>query len=463
MPKPPNEHASVAREQTGVNNDTAKQTDGPMEGDVYMMPLEGGLYGACRVIKKTTLDPSFPDTPREGFIVVSTAWVGSEIPSISDPRLREHLRTTFWSSDGQSRIDVGYVRDEPPSSFRRIGQIPPTPEELQLNGESRVWELYPGVVAKQVGHERGSNTVAKQVAHEQDSNTDDSVGILTIKRILQKSPGAREFVSQAVAAGFTVTSEDWLGVHMAGHGCTFIFDVLASKGNDKIWGLVFKDGDKPSQPLVTEGRNVFALNEQVAVPSTDKESNAGEPQAEAEARYCTFHKKTILLQSTKAGNSYRVCNESTCANMFCIHNVVSIPLAKRALTEKGLSVENLTQEELQRVLLAMGIEVQDFAPVGSSATSPTDGNRASNQTDKGCFVATVCYGDVDAIEVTTLRLFRDQHLAAHCLGRLAIDVYYVVSPTIANVLAGHPRLRAFVRRALLQPLVDSLARRRGFQ
>lgn len=60
----------------------------------------------------------------------------------------------------------------------------------------------------------------------------------------------------------------------------------------------------------------------------------------------------------------------------------------------------------------------------ASATFPVVDSRSEG----GCYIATCLYGDYDAAEVLTLRRWRDLTLARSWIGRLAISLYYSVSP-----------------------------------
>lgn len=51
----------------------------------------------------------------------------------------------------------------------------------------------------------------------------------------------------------------------------------------------------------------------------------------------------------------------------------------------------------------------------------------------GCYVATCVYGSYDCPEVWTLRRFRDFKLAEIWYGRLFINIYYAISPTIVKL------------------------------
>lgn len=75
-----------------------------------------------------------------------------------------------------------------------------------------------------------------------------------------------------------------------------------------------------------------------------------------------------------------------------------------------------------------------------------------------CFVATAAYGSAFAPEVDALRTFRDEVLAASRGGRLAVRIYYRVSPPIAAYVARSAPARRIVR-AALGPVVRLVGRR----
>jgi hypothetical protein len=76
-----------------------------------------------------------------------------------------------------------------------------------------------------------------------------------------------------------------------------------------------------------------------------------------------------------------------------------------------------------------------------------------------CFIATACYGDCDALEVLLFRRYRDETLLKTLLGRLFVSFYYYTSPMLAGLIAKSERLKFFVRRYLLQPLLVRIERR----
>jgi len=69
-----------------------------------------------------------------------------------------------------------------------------------------------------------------------------------------------------------------------------------------------------------------------------------------------------------------------------------------------------------------------------------------------CFIATAAYGTTLADQIDTLRVFRDVFLLSNPVGTAFADLYYHVSPAIADVVAKSPAL-AFAVRMVLVPVI----------
>jgi hypothetical protein len=82
------------------------------------------------------------------------------------------------------------------------------------------------------------------------------------------------------------------------------------------------------------------------------------------------------------------------------------------------------------------------------------GNQVGFRTADSCFVATAAFGSVFAPAVQTLRDFRDQFLSSNAAARAFVDLYYQVSPSLADLISQHRALR-FVVRLLLLPVTGA--------
>lgn len=66
-----------------------------------------------------------------------------------------------------------------------------------------------------------------------------------------------------------------------------------------------------------------------------------------------------------------------------------------------------------------------------------------------CFIATAAYGTPLAAELELLRGLRDTYLLSNPLGTALVDLYYLVSPTFADLVATNPLLAAIARLGIL--------------
>jgi len=72
-----------------------------------------------------------------------------------------------------------------------------------------------------------------------------------------------------------------------------------------------------------------------------------------------------------------------------------------------------------------------------------------------CFIATAAYGTPMAEEIEILREFRDGYLLTNPPGQALVDLYYRVSPPIAEFITEHPNLKPIVRAGLLPAVAIS--------
>jgi hypothetical protein len=72
-----------------------------------------------------------------------------------------------------------------------------------------------------------------------------------------------------------------------------------------------------------------------------------------------------------------------------------------------------------------------------------------------CFIATAAYGTPMAREIQILREFRDEYLLTNPLGQACVDLYYKISPPIAEFITEHPALKPVVRAGLMPAVAMS--------
>jgi preprotein translocase subunit YajC len=104
-------------------------------------------------------------------------------------------------------------------------------------------------------------------------------------------------------------------------------------------------------------------------------------------------------------------------------------------------------------------DVGTIADVNAATTTITMNDdysiTASFKCITGCFIATAAYGTPMAKEIQILRKFRDKYLLTNPLGQALVDLYYKVSPPIAEFITEHPSLKPIVRVGLLPSVAMS--------
>lgn len=78
-----------------------------------------------------------------------------------------------------------------------------------------------------------------------------------------------------------------------------------------------------------------------------------------------------------------------------------------------------------------------------------------------CFIATAAYGSPFDTRINILRSWRDNILIRTNIGVLFINIYYKISPPIANIIARSKMLKAIVRRGL-DPVISYISKKHKF-
>jgi hypothetical protein len=103
-------------------------------------------------------------------------------------------------------------------------------------------------------------------------------------------------------------------------------------------------------------------------------------------------------------------------------------------------------------------DVETVADVNSAYTTITmngDYSITANFEERGCFIATAAYGTPLAEEIEILWDFRDECLLTNPMEQSLADIYYIVSPSIAQFITEHPSVKPVVRVGLLPAVAMS--------
>jgi uncharacterized protein YjdB len=103
--------------------------------------------------------------------------------------------------------------------------------------------------------------------------------------------------------------------------------------------------------------------------------------------------------------------------------------------------------------LAVGNTMITVTGGGSGVTANTTVVVTETQENNGggraCFIASATRGTPLATEIDILRHLRDTYLVESTIGKAFVDMYYRISPPIADMVAQHPLLAAIVRLVLI--------------
>jgi len=126
---------------------------------------------------------------------------------------------------------------------------------------------------------------------------------------------------------------------------------------------------------------------------------------------------------------------------------------------EGTAVDLIARPEDSYRFVNWTGDVDTVADVNSASTTIVmDGDytiTANFKTAGGCFIATAAYGTPMAEEIGVLREFRDEYLLPHRQGRAFVNLYYRISPSIAEFITEHPSLKPIVRGGLLPAVAIS--------
>jgi hypothetical protein len=130
--------------------------DFPDDGTVFVMPLENGRVGVCRVVRK-----ELKEIPCA--LVVASDWIGDTPPQLSDPAIRRILLKNHHNWTDQP--EILWVASPPPNEFKTIGKIDVLPKDRKLDsGYYGEWDSIPLQILAQWRWDNERETVLAEAA-----------------------------------------------------------------------------------------------------------------------------------------------------------------------------------------------------------------------------------------------------------------------------------------------------------
>lgn len=119
------------------------------------------------------------------------------------------------------------------------------------------------------------------------------------------------------------------------------------------------------------------------------------------------------------------------------------------IPEVGL-IENIKERYQKTGILSAIMLYREITGVGlkeakEQVESMLQVGKPGVKANKGCYLATACYGSSDCEEVILLHIFRDHYLSRNLAGRLFISLYYRISPWLIRHFAKNETQKALVR------------------
>lgn len=74
-----------------------------------------------------------------------------------------------------------------------------------------------------------------------------------------------------------------------------------------------------------------------------------------------------------------------------------------------------------------------------------------------CFLATLCYDDLNHSNLVLLRNFRDKFLLNHNFGRFMVNIYYIISPKLIVLLNKKSKFITLIKILIIEPLVSIIS------
>lgn len=141
--------------------ETRMQVRIPRPGDVFAVPLDDRRYAVARVLRVSETD----EGPTA--LVAITPWLGTHVPDLAEPQLREILRRHRGRFGGQPALC--WYSGTPPREFVYLGVLTPTSDELGIDPQGAYCGLWDISMGREVLLERGEPPPQRRTAPSKPS------------------------------------------------------------------------------------------------------------------------------------------------------------------------------------------------------------------------------------------------------------------------------------------------------
>ena len=156
----------------------------------------------------------------------------------------------------------------------------------------------------------------------------------------------------------------------------------------------------------------------------------------------------------RAAGDYDMTTELLSIDAASTFTAIDIPVIENAVHRYLFDYDALARGE-EGTTISVDNDGDGVFEKSFTAGSELTGDEFTQKMQSMCFIATAAYGTPMAEELQILRDFRDQYLLTNPLGQALVNLYYKVSPPVAEFITEHPNLKPIVRAGLLPAVVMS--------